>query len=276
MNAQPPAALPAFGDWVRVTPPGTEGTAFIGEVTAVDSGGTRVHITDHGSTDARPSDLLIPGTWFAATQVQVLAQARGRAADSQPPISSRAGHFAALPGWRHQLANYLALQLAWFAAVVGAAHQLPVLGLIAPAAVLGWHLRTAPRPQEEAKLIAVALVLGTLFEILAAQFGLLSYTSGQLWVQGPAYWVIALWGVLASGVNVTMRWFKPRPLVATLMGAVGAPLTFYSGVNLGAGQFVREGPALLLVALLWAIAMPLLILVGNRFDGFTKPHGRMR
>jgi hypothetical protein len=79
--------------------------------------------------------------------------------------------------------------------------------------------------------------------------------------------MVALWGLLGIALNVTLRWLKHRPVLAAVLGAVAGPLSFLSGVRLGGAAFVDRTPALVTLACTWAVLMPVLMALSDRFDG---------
>jgi hypothetical protein len=83
--------------------------------------------------------------------------------------------------------------------------------------------------------------------------------------------MVALWGLLAIALNVTMRWLKGRYWLAALLGAVAGPASFASGVKLGGAQFIDTVPALLTMAFTWGLLMPALMWLSMRFDGVLAP-----
>ncbi len=166
-----------------------------------------------------------------------------------------------------QLANFVVFQAAWFAAVLGAAHQLPLWGTACVLAAITWHLGVSDRPAQEAKLIALACLIGFVIESAIAMQGHVAYPSGQPVAGIAPYWMVALWGELAIALNVTMRWMKGRLWLAALVGAIGGPAAFSAGVELGGAAFIDKTPALVTLACVYAIAMPLLVWLGTRFDG---------
>jgi hypothetical protein len=172
-----------------------------------------------------------------------------------------------LPSRRWQISNLLFTQLAWFAAVLGAANGLPVWGALAALAVVPWHLHLAPRPRREAALIAVVALVGTVADTVVLGQGVLAYTSGQWTAALPPAWMGALWAVFATSLNVTLRWLHGRPLLAALIGAVAGPLAFFSGTRLGAATLLEPWTALAWLALAWAIVLPTLCLLARRLDG---------
>jgi hypothetical protein len=165
------------------------------------------------------------------------------------------------------LVNAVAFQAGWFATVLGAANGLPWLGLAAVLAVGGLHLRASPRPGVEARLLLVAMALGLGFDSLLLATGWIVYPNG-LFAPGLApYWIVALWALFATTLNVSLRWLRGRDVLAVVFGAIGGPLSYLAGARLGAMTFVDTAPALLALAIGWGAMMPLLTRLGARFDG---------
>lgn len=173
------------------------------------------------------------------------------------------------PSRRVQAANFVVFQSAWFAAVLGAAHQTPLWGTVGVIAAIAWHLGVSARPAQEAKLIALACAIGLVVESVVAMQGNVTYPSGQPVAWLAPYWMVALWGELAIALNVTMRWLKRRLWLAALFGAIGGPAAFSAGVGLGGAEFVHKTPALVTLVCIYAVAMPLLVWLSNRFDGVS-------
>ena len=171
------------------------------------------------------------------------------------------------PSTRRRIGNFVVFQAAWLAAIFGAAHQMPLLGTEVVLVAIGWHLFVSARPAVEAKLVALVCVIGFVVDSLAAMQGHLAYPSGQPDPRLAPYWIVALWGLLAITLNVTLRWLKPHLVLAAAIGAVAGPASLASGVRLGGAQFIDATPALIFSAVTWAAALPLLMWLSNRFDG---------
>ena len=166
-----------------------------------------------------------------------------------------------------QILNFVLFQGAWFAGVLGAAHEMPLLGTLVVFAVIAWHVTVSARPVAEAKLVGAALLIGAAFETLCAQLGQVTYTSGQPEPHLAPYWMVAMWGLLAIALNVTLRWMKRRWLLAAALGAIAGPMSYAAGVRLGAATFINATAALTTLAIAWALLMPLMMWLSDRFDG---------
>ncbi len=189
-----------------------------------------------------------------------ISRAASATADAQPA-----------PTLRHQIANFVLLQAGWFAVVLGAAHGFVAWGVAAAVAIVAWHLAIVSRPGAELRLVLGVLGVGLMFEAVTLQLGHVRYPTGESAGGPPPYWLIALWGLFGIALNVSMRWMKGRWVVAALLGAVVGPLSYVSGVKLGAAEFIHRTPALVVLSIGWAIAMPVLIGLAARFDGVSVP-----
>lgn len=166
------------------------------------------------------------------------------------------------------LLNFVAFQASWFACVLGGAAQLPWLGVVAVAATLLLHGWQSPAHQPELRLALSAGALGALWESVLVSAGVLVYPSGQLLSALAPVWIVALWIGFATSLNVSMRWLKGRLLLAAILGAVFGPMSFWGGAKLGAVSFPDPVLALAVLAAGWALLMPLMVLLSERFDGW--------
>lgn len=167
------------------------------------------------------------------------------------------------------IANVALFQAGWLACVMAGAHGQVWAALIGIAAVLGWHLFRARQPQRELALMACVALIGAVYETLLAQTGWMRATSGE-WVPGmAAYWLVCLWAVFATTLNVSLSWLRARLLVAAAFGAIGGPLAYYAGSRLGALELAAPGPALVSIAIGWAVLTPALLMLSRRLDGYS-------
>lgn len=166
--------------------------------------------------------------------------------------------------------NALLFQVGWFTCVLAAAHDVEwTLGLVAPA-ILGWHLHRAQHAGSELALIALALGVGVLFESWMSQSGVIRADGSAIAQGGPAIWLVTLWALFATTLNVSMRWLRGRLLLAAGVGAVGGPLAYLGGAKLGALELAPLESAVPALALGWAIVTPVLFTAARRFDGYAS------
>ncbi len=167
------------------------------------------------------------------------------------------------------LINFAAFQIGWFSSVVGAAKQMPWLGPLVLTIVLAIHLRQARRPQAELILVMACGLVGVVFDSLMVALGWVTYPSGQFSEFLAPYWIITMWMLFGTTLNMSMGWLKGRPLLAALFGAIGGPLSYIAGQKLGGIVLVNYSAALIALAIGWALFMPLLLAVAERNDGMS-------
>jgi hypothetical protein len=178
---------------------------------------------------------------------------------------------AGAPSRVRQLANFIVFEAAWFACILGVAHGWPGWGTAAVAVAIAWHLAISARPATELALVAILCAIGLVAESLVVAQGHVAYGAGQPVRWLAPYWLVALWGEFGIALNVTLRWLKRKPLLALVLGAVFGPLSFLGGVRLGGARFVDEPAALATLSCMWAVLMPLVMWISDRFDGVTAP-----
>lgn len=174
------------------------------------------------------------------------------------------------------LINVAGLKLGWLACVFGAAHAMPYLGPLVVAAVVVIHLWLAAAPRRELRLMALVALIGVTWDSLLASAGLMLYPSGVV-VPGIApYWIVAMWILFATGLNLALAWLKGRPVVASIFGAAGGALAFYGGAQLGGVEIPNLTLGLAAQAAGWAIIMPALSYLATRHDGIVTHEASRR
>lgn len=172
---------------------------------------------------------------------------------------------------RAMLGNFLAFQIGWFACVVGAARDWPWLGVIVAVGVVAFHLVKVMQPRRELILIGCAALVGLVLDSVLVASDLAVFKSGMLVSMLAPPWMMAMWIMFATTLNVTLRWLRQRAWLAATLGAISGPIAYYGGASLGAVTFSDATLALGAIALGWAVALPLLIEIARRYDGVATP-----
>ena len=171
--------------------------------------------------------------------------------------------------------NFVLFQIGWFACVLGAAKQLPWLGVIVVAVIVAWHLLQAKQAKPELVLLVLALLVGGMFDQLMLSSHLISYQAHGWGIDQdsapivPA-WILALWAIFVTVLNVSLRWMRGKWLVAILFGAIGGPLAYMGAQKLGAVTLNALPISYIALSVGWAILTPLLLKVSEKFDGFKQ------
>jgi hypothetical protein len=174
---------------------------------------------------------------------------------------------AAAPSAARIAVNLVAFQVGWFACVLGGAHDLPWAGVATVVALVFLHIATAPRPAAKLRLIVMAAALGAVWDSALVWLGWISFASGSLIAGTAPVWIVALWALFATTLNVSLRALQDRPLLAAALGAIAGPLAYYAGIKLGAVELLHPYAALAALAVGWAAFTPLLLRLAKRCDG---------
>lgn len=170
-------------------------------------------------------------------------------------------------------AQFAVFQAAWFACVLGAAHGRPGWGVAAVGAVVALNWAWSDARMVEVRMTLLAILLGAAWDTWMLRSGVLSYASpGPMPTFAPV-WILALWALFATLLRGPLAWLHGRPLLASLMGAVGGPLSYLAAVRLGAGAFPDASRAMLILALGWAVMTPALT-EAARFLNMERRPGR--
>jgi hypothetical protein len=116
--------------------------------------------------------------------------------------------------------------------------------------------------------MGAALALGALIEGVLSYLGWVRYAvaAPALPPGGAPLWILALWVAFALTLTRSLAWLQGRLLLGMVLGAIGAPLSYWSAAR--GWQAVRfPAPAIAGfagLALGWALAMPLLLLLARR------------
>ena len=169
------------------------------------------------------------------------------------------------------LTNVAIFQVAWLSSVIGGAREMPWLGPVAVLVALAVHLRFARKPFEEIVLVLTCALIGAAFDSLLVAAGWVSYKSCQFSSFLAPYWIITMWALFATTLNVSMRWMRGKPKLAALFGLYGGPAAYLGGQALGGIVLGELWPALIALGLGWAIMMPALMRLSEEFDGMPGP-----
>ena len=150
------------------------------------------------------------------------------------------------------LANAVLFQCGWFACVLGGdSGWLLVVG-----AVLAIHLLWISSWSREGRVILAVTLLGTVVDTALRTFGVFHFS-----FPGPLipFWLVLLWALLATTLRHCLAWSAQPWWRASVLGAVGGPLSYYAGSQLAGVSFgYGTAPTLIGLALLWAILFPVM------------------
>jgi hypothetical protein len=164
-------------------------------------------------------------------------------------------------------------QTGWFACVISAARGKAWIGATLAAVLVAVHVLRVARPVEEIKLLVSVVAIGGTWESALVFFGILSYPNSTVFYGLAPIWLPALWALFAAQFNTSYQWLKSRLMLAALLGAVAGPLSFRAGAALGAVQFAKPRAAVAVLAIGWAVLLPVVTVMSRRWDGVRRALG---
>lgn len=176
--------------------------------------------------------------------------------------------------------NAIGYQLVWFCAVIGAGRGVWWLGVMAAAVFVGLTLTYSRQGAPgglavDVRLIGVALVLGLVIDGGLAGSGWLHYAAAWPSSRWAPVWILAVWASFAVTVTRSLALLQRYPWAALLLGAIGGPLAYLGAARgWGAVTFVDSTPAVVMLALAWAVAMPLLAVLARRWSLAARGSGQ--
>jgi hypothetical protein len=150
------------------------------------------------------------------------------------------------------LVNAVLFQCGWFACVLGGDSRW----LLVAVAALAVHLLWISSWSREGQVILAVTLLGTLIDTSLRSFGVFHFS-----LPGPLIplWLMVLWALLGTTLRHCLAWSARPWWRASLLGAVGGPLSYYAGSQLAGVSFgYGTAPTVIGLSLLWGLLFPVL------------------
>lgn len=165
------------------------------------------------------------------------------------------------------LINVVAFKVAWLSTIFGGANDLPMLGPVMVLGAVSIHLWLAAEPSRELMLVLLTGFIGLTWDSVMVAAGWLTYPSGTI-ISGLApYWIVAMWMLFATTLNVAFRFLHSKLALAALLGAICGPLSYFAGASAGAVTLNNPTAAFTALSIAWAILLPALLLLARQLDG---------
>ena len=156
------------------------------------------------------------------------------------------------------IVNFVAFQVGWFAAVLGAGHGMPWLGVVNVPWVLIVNVAFSADRRQELIVALVAAVMGFVVDTGLVAAGVFAPVPFLVPRPFSPLWMVMLWVNQATTLNGCMAWLRGRYLAGALFGAIGGPFAYLSGAKLGAATLPSTS-GLVILGITWACAFPALL-----------------
>ena len=165
-----------------------------------------------------------------------------------------------------KLINFVLFQFGWFVTVWGAAHQKLPLSMTVVALILLVHIMQASQKKEATILLFIIMLLGSIFDQLLLITNLVTYENQFIDYLVPL-WIVAMWGLFATTLNLSLSWLKSNLVLAILFGFIGGPVAYFAAEQLNAVQLTNHF-SIYALALGWAILTPVCLYIAQKWNGF--------
>ena len=100
----------------------------------------------------------------------------------------------------------------------------------------------AQRPSSEFMLIVSCGLIGAVFDSALVAAGWVTFPSGMVSESMAPYWIVTMWMLFGTTINLSMRWMRGRPWLASAFAFVGGPLAYFGGHKIGRDENNRKRP----------------------------------
>ena len=159
---------------------------------------------------------------------------------------------------KNSIYNAVVFNVAWLVCVLGgSAVALPVAIL-----VIAIHLIWFSNSRAEIGLVLVVVLLGVVVDSVLIRSGLLVSPDGGHW---PPLWLVCLWGLFATTLSHSLKWFHTHLGLALIVGGIAGALTYLAGTRLS-DFALREPQSMTLVAmfLVWCVVFPFCLILAKK------------
>ena len=161
--------------------------------------------------------------------------------------------------------NLVLYKIGWFSGVATAAAGYPAVGMTVIGGLIAAHCWLSASWRGELRLALACGALGLVVDSLQTAAGVLTFPASQSsgWL-APA-WIVMMWMQMGTTLRYCLRFLQGRYLLAAVLGAVGGPLSFAAGAQMGAvilhpNLWVATGS----LAVAWVLAMPFMTWLASR------------
>jgi hypothetical protein len=162
--------------------------------------------------------------------------------------------------------NLLSFGIGWFACVMGAANGTPSYGVAVAAMLLALNILVAEDPIHQARVIVTVGALGFTIDTILGLAGIFVFdprTNNPAWL--CPIWLVAIWMMFGSMLTASLKWLAPRGAIASIVGAIAGPLSYFAAAKIGALAIPAPiAPRIAAIAIIWALILPGLVKFANR------------
>ncbi len=160
----------------------------------------------------------------------------------------------------------LAFQVLWLALVIQAGESLSLVTVSVTGIIVVMFLRAfGESPSADFAFVLAATACGTIIDTTLTVLGIIEPARSVMPAPLAPLWLIALWALFATFLRIVLTYLRGRRLAQLLVGVIGGPMAYWSGMRLGAiGLHENRILAVAALALVWGAACVSLFSLSER------------
>jgi hypothetical protein len=167
------------------------------------------------------------------------------------------------------LAVIIGFQIVWLCCALGISNDIGTLPILSSLVYVGIVFFIDKNKKSFVIFMILSTILGFLIDTALMQSGWIVFKTPNtepFEIVQP-WWMGFLWLAFAASFPISFHWLKNKYLLASLLGAIFGPISYFSGAKLGAISSINH-LGLIFVGLLWCITMPVMLRLSLHFVNF--------
>lgn len=160
----------------------------------------------------------------------------------------------------------------WVYCIQSVADCAPWKGALVIGAILVYLFIVSNNRLADLLMVVSLSVLGMVIDSIYGYTGMIIYNCPYRafpWL--APYWLISLWMLFGALIREGFAWLNGRWLLAAVLGGAGGVSSYLASMKLGAAQFgVPEHVGIVVLAIVWAIVVPISVWYAEWLDHKTK------
>ena len=168
--------------------------------------------------------------------------------------------------------NIVGFQICWWLCVLFSTKSYSFIGPLFMSIYLIIHFIYISNNKIDVKLILIVGLIGTFFDSLFVVFDIFSYSGSFIILSDIApLWITSMWVGFATTINYSLDWINKNYYLAFIMGFIFGPLSYVTGREFGAIQFlVSDILGLSILALAWGLIIPMIVYINRSLIGMRS------
>ena len=161
--------------------------------------------------------------------------------------------------------NVIGFYICWWITIFSVSRNIFYLGPISVVLFLFIHFYKVLNHKQEDIFLIICLFLGLIIESILLNFNIVLHKGLLSQYNIAPVWAVSLWVCFGATIYHSFNWMSKQYFVSAVLGALSAPVVYFSFKSLGIIEFGMSDLAVgLLVSFVWCVFIPLFIFIADR------------